>query len=85
MFDSFSLSTSQKIRHFLGDAFGLINLTALLPNDFLDLADLFLNFAIDVFHFSSGLQVRIPDGFPDDLLDFTLHLMQFAFHFVSFA
>jgi len=57
----------------------------LLPDDLLDLADLFLNLAGFGFLFAFGFQVRIHADFPGDLLDLALHLMPLAFCFVPRA
>jgi hypothetical protein len=54
-------------------------------DDFLDLADLFLNFTGLAFRFAFGFQVRIHADFSGDLLDLTLDLMPLAFCFVPRA
>jgi hypothetical protein len=56
-----------------------------LPNDFLDLADLFLNLPANIFGFAFGFQVAFPDCFSRDLFDLTLHLVPCAFGIVLVA
>jgi hypothetical protein len=53
--------------------------SALLAHYFLDLADLFLNFPVQIFDFALGFQVAIPDYFPDGLFDLTFCLVHLAF------
>ena len=51
----------------------------LLPNDVLDLVDLFLNLPINIFGLAFGFQVSVPDHFSDGFLDLAFHLAQLAF------
>jgi hypothetical protein len=52
--------------------------TFLLPQELLDLADLFLNFAGSLFVFAFGFQLGILADFPCDLLEFTRHFVKLA-------
>ncbi len=56
-----------------------------LPNELLDLADIFLSFPGRNIVFAFVFQVGIHDNFPGDLLDLTLHLVQLAFCIVLCA
>ena len=51
----------------------------LLPQDLLDLSDLFLNFAGSLFVLAFGFQIGIHADFPGDLLDLALHFVNLAF------
>ena len=55
---------------------------SLLPEDLLDLTDLFLHFAGNLFDFAFGLQLGIISDFPGRLPDLTLCFVKRAFHFV---
>jgi hypothetical protein len=58
-------------------------ITALLiPQNLLDLADLFLSFAGYLFGFALGLQLGIIGDFPGHFLDLTLCFVKRTFHFV---
>src|SRR4030042_4145011 len=54
----------------------------LLPQDLLDLADLFLNLPRPLFVFTFAFQIGIHAEFPGDLLDRALHFVKFAFRLV---
>ena len=54
----------------------------LLPQDLLDLADLFLNFAGSLFAFAFGFQLGIHTEFPGDLLELTRRFVKIAFRLV---
>jgi hypothetical protein len=51
---------------------------SLLPQELLDFADLFLNFAGSLFVFAFGFQLGILADFPGDLLDFALYFVKLA-------
>ena len=55
---------------------------ALLPQDLLDLADLFLYFAGPLFTFAFGFQFGIFAEFTGNLLNLTLHIVKLAFRLV---
>ena len=57
---------------FLAHPKSFYGILCLLPNELLDLADLFLSFPVRNFVFAFGFQVGIHDNFPGDLLDLTL-------------
>ena len=54
----------------------------LLPQDLLDLADLFLNFAGSLLVFAFGFQLGIHAEFPGDLLELTRRFVKIAFRLV---
>ena len=56
---------------------------SLLPQNLLDLTDLFLNFAGYLFTGAFGFQLWIIAQFPGDLLDLTLNLVKRALCLVS--
>ena len=58
---------------------------SLLPQDILDLADFFLNFAGSLFVFAFGFQLGILADFPGYLLDLALHFVKLAFCLVLCA
>lgn len=60
----------------------MIRAALLLPHDFLDLADLFLNFTGSLFVFAFGFQPGILTDFPGYLLDLALHFVKLAFYLV---
>ena len=55
---------------------------SLLPQNLLDLADLFLNFAGCLFVFPFGFQLGIHADFSDDLLQLTLCFVKLAFRLI---
>jgi hypothetical protein len=55
---------------------------ALLSQNLLDLADLFLNFTGYLFVFSFGFQIGIHADLSGDLFDLALYLVKLAFHLV---
>jgi hypothetical protein len=57
-------------------------LISLLPQDLLDLTNLFLYFSGYLFGFAFGLQLGIIGDFPGHLFNLTLCLVQGTFHFV---
>ena len=58
---------------------------SLLPQNLLDLTDLFLNFAGYPFTSAFGLQLWIISQFPGDLLNLALHFVKRAFRLVPDA
>jgi len=58
---------------------------SLLPQNLLDLADLFLNFAGYLFTCTFGFQLGIIGDFPGYFLDLALRFVKRAFHFVLHA
>jgi hypothetical protein len=51
----------------------------LLAHNFLDLAQLFLNFTRQIFDFAFVFQVAVPGYFPDGFLEFTFRFVHLSF------